>query len=138
MGMYGAGLWEADPVTGEVTTLVAGDWPTINYANKPYLAPDGQLYYFFATSDNGNVNVDGIPLQIVRSGPDGVTGRTVIREGTFEMLHESLWFPDASSIIVVSAPAQDTYQGGQAEIVYLDGRPNEVLVPFAQQMKWGP
>jgi Tol biopolymer transport system component len=138
MGMYGAGLWEADPVTGEVTTLVAGDWPTINFANKPYLAPDGQLYYFFATSSTGSVNADRIPLQLVRSAPDGVTGRTVIREETFEMMNESLWSPDAGFVIVVYAPAQDTYQGGQAELVYLDGRPNVVLAPSAQQMKWGP
>jgi Tol biopolymer transport system component len=138
MAMYGAGLWEADPATGEVTTLIAADWPTINHANKPYLAPDGQLYYFFTTTEDGSVNADRIPLQIVRSAPDGVTGRTVIREETFVMKNEALWAPDASFVIVVYAPAEDVYQGGQAEIVYLDGRPNVVLASSAQQMKWGP
>jgi hypothetical protein len=138
MGYYGAGLWEADPVTGKVTTLVAADWPKINHASKPYLAPDGQLYYFFTTTEDGNVDADRIPLQIVRSAPDGVTGRTVIREETFDLMNEALWLPDASSVIVVYAPAQDVYQGGQAELVYLDGRSNVVLAPFAQQMKWGP
>jgi Tol biopolymer transport system component len=143
MGMYGAGLWAVDPVTGEVSTLLASggdtaDTMVINYANKPYLAPDDQLYYFFTTSNNPDVNIDRIPLQIVRSAPNGVTGRTVIREDTFEMMNEALWSPDASSVIVVFAPFQDVYQGGRAEIVYLDGMPNVVLASSAQQLKWGP
>ena len=143
MGMYGAGLWQVDPLTGEVSTLIAsgGDTPdtvVINAANKPYLAPDGQLYYFFTTLNNSNVNIDRIPLQIVRAAPNGVARRTVIREETFEMMNEALWYPDASSVIVVYAPAQDVYEAGRAEIVYLDGRPNVELAPFVQQMEWGP
>jgi hypothetical protein len=110
----------------------------INAANKPYLAPDGQLYYFFTTLNHPDVNIDRIPLQIVRSAPNGVTGRTVMREDTFEMMNEALWSADASSVIVVYAPTQDVYQGGQVELVYLDGRPNVVLAPSAQQLKWGP
>ncbi len=141
MGYFGAGLWEADPVTGAVSTLLASGGETadtmiINYADKPYLAPDGQLYYFFASSKN--LETGPIPLQLVRSAPDGVTGRTLVRNDTYGMMNEALWSPDASSVIVVNAPAQDVQEGGKAEIVYLDGRPNVDLVPFAQQIKWGP
>jgi hypothetical protein len=39
---------------------------------------------------------------------------------------------------VAFAPDAEVYHGGRAEIVYLDGRPNTVLAPFAQQLKWGP
>jgi hypothetical protein len=53
-------------------------------------------------------------------------------------MNEALWAPDASIVIVAYAPMEEVYQGGQAEIVYLDGRPSVVLTPFAQQMKWGP
>ena len=67
-----------------------------------------------------------------------MTGRTVLRLDTFELMTESLWAPDASFIVVAFAPSPDVYQGGRAEIVYLDGRPNVTLTPFAQQMKWGP
>jgi hypothetical protein len=38
-----------------------------------------------------------------------------------------------SFVIVAYAPIQDVYQGGQAEIEYLDGRPALVLTTFAQQ-----
>jgi hypothetical protein len=54
------------------------------------------------------------------------------------MMNEALWAPDGSFVIVALAPGEDIMDGGQAEIVYFDGRPNVVLVPFAQEMKWGP
>ena len=43
-----------------------------------------------------------------------------------------------ASSSLCSRQAREIYEGGQAEIVYLDGRPNVVLVPSAQQLKWGP
>ena len=137
-GMFNSGLWKVDPTKGTVTTLFTSnyDTSTFNYAYKPYLAPDGQLYFFFAAATS-EFN-SRTPLQVVRSAPDGVTGRTVLRPDTFELMNEALWAPDASFVVVAFAPNPDTYQGGRAEIVYLDDRPNVVLTPFAQQMKWGP
>lgn len=137
-GMFNSGLWKVDPSNGAVTTLFTSNYDTssFNYADEPYLARDGQLYFFFS---NTNIEINNrTPLQLVRSAPDGVTGRTVLRPDTFELMNESLWAPDASFIVVAFAPTQDVYQGGRAEIVYLDGRPNVVLTPFAQQIKWGP
>ncbi len=109
-----------------------------NIPDEPYLAPDGQLYFFFAKVSTPDGFVTRTPLQLVRSASDGVTGRTVISEENFQLMNEALWAPDASFVIVAYAPIQEVYSGGQAEIVYLDGRPPVVLTPFAQQMKWGP
>ena len=137
-GMFNSGLWKVDPSTGAVTTLFTTNFDSGSflYADEPYLAHDGQLYFFFAESTR-ELN-SRTPLQLVRSAPDGVTGRTVLRPDTFDYMNEALWAPDASFVVVALAPTPDTYQGGRAEIVYLDGRPNVVLLPFAQQMKWGP
>ena len=138
MGMFNSGLWKVDPSTGVATTLFASlyDSGSYLYADEPYLAPDDQLYFFFAES---TIELNSrAPLQLVRSAPDGMTGRTVLRPDTFELMTESLWAPDASFIVVAFAPTPDVYQGGRAEIVYLDGRPNVTLTPFAQQMRWGP
>jgi len=138
MGMFSSGLWRVDASTGAVTTLFASNFDSASflYADEPYLAPDGQLYYFFLeTTSEFNMRT---PLQLVRSAPDGVTGRTALLPTTFELMNEALWSPDASFVVVAFAPNEDDYQGGRAEIVYLDGRPNVVLTPFAQQMKWGP
>ena len=138
-GMFNSGLWRVDPATGAVTTLfTSNNYSTgsFNYADEPYLAPDGQLYYFFLSALS-EINTR-TPLQLVRSAPDGVTGRTVLRSDTFELMNEALWAPDASFVIVAFAPTQDVYQGGRAEIVYLDGSPSVTLTNFAQNMKWGP
>ncbi|HKJ38816.1 MAG TPA: hypothetical protein VJ972_08575, partial [Anaerolineales bacterium] len=137
-GMFNAGLWKVDASNGQVTTLFSGgfDAGVFNYAGDPFLAPDGQLYYFFYTSSN-ELN-QRTPLQIARSAPDGVTGRTILRPETFELMNESLWAPDASFVVVAFAPMQDVYYGGRAEVTYLDGRPSVILTAFAQDMKWGP
>jgi Tol biopolymer transport system component len=133
-------LWRVDAATGTVTTLislVAKDG-TMNLPYEPYLAPDGNLYYFFLNYPEPSEIVNRMPLQLVRSAADGVTDRTVLRPETFERMTEALWFPDASSVVVAFAPSDEPADGGQAEIVYLDGRPNVVLAPLARQMKWGP
>ncbi len=139
-GMFSSGLWKIDAATGEVTTLLPGDAGDGNYnvADEAYLAPDGQLYFFFATTPSPEGVIMRSPLQLVRSAPDGVTGRTVISSEDFQLLNEALWAPDASFVIAVLAPSLEIYQGGQAKIVYLDGRPGVVVAPSAQQMKWGP
>ena len=140
MGMFSSGLWRVDAATGEVTTLIQGDAGGGNYnvADEAYLAPDGQLYFLFATVPAPEGIITRSPLQLVRSAPDGVTGRTVLSGEDLQLLNEALWAPDASFIVVVIAPSQEIYQGGQAKIVYLDGRPSVMLAPSAQQMKWGP
>lgn len=138
VGMFNSGLWRVDAASGQVTTLFTSNYETasFNYADEPYLAPDGRLYYFFLAT-NSELNTRA-PLQLVRSAPDGVTGRAILRPETFELMNEALWAPDASFVVVAFAPIQDVYFGGQAEVTYLDGRPSVVLTTFAQEMKWGP
>jgi hypothetical protein len=140
MGMFSSGLWRVDAATGEVTTLIQGDAGGGNYnvADEAYLAPDGHLYFLFATVPAPEGIITRAPLKLVRSAPDGVTGRTALSSETFDLLNEALWAPDASFMVVAIAPSQEIYQGGEAKVVYLDGRPSVVLRSFAQQMKWGP
>jgi hypothetical protein len=137
-GMFNAGLWKVDASNGQTTTLFTGgyDAGVYNYADEPYPAPDGQLYYFFLTS-NTEIQMR-TPLQIVRSAADGITGRTLLRPDTFELMNEALWAPDASFVIVAFAPAPEVYFGGRAEVTYLDDRPSVMLTEFAQDMRWGP
>lgn len=139
-GMFSPGLWKVDAATGEVTTLIEGTAGEGNYnaAEEAYLAPDGRLYFFFATVNSPEGVFNRAPLQLVRSEPDGVTDRIVLITEDFQLLNEALWAPDASFVVVALASAPEVYQGGQAKIFYLDGRPSVDLAPFAQQMKWGP
>jgi hypothetical protein len=141
LGMFSPGLWRVDAASGTVTTLLNGDAGNgvFNLPSAPFLAPDGQLYYFFASQKSTDEFVNRASLQLVRSAPDGVTNRTVLRPETYESMNEALWAPDASFVIVADAPIQDVYEGGAAELVYTDGQKGVIsLIPFAMKMKWGP
>jgi len=140
-GMWGPGLWRIDAATGAVTTLLSGIRladGSFNLAEMPYLGPDGQLYYFFGNLNPGDDFINRAPLQLVRSAPDAVTGRVILRPETYNLLNEALWAPDASFVIAASAPIDTVYQGGRAELIYTDGRPAVVVASYAYQMKWGP
>lgn len=141
LGMFGSGLWQIDAATGNVITLLPAEAGGGNYnlARDPYLAPDGQLYFFFATSPSPDGFISRGPLQMVRSGPDGVTGRTILRPDSFLLMNESLWAPDASFVIAAMATSDTVFAGGQLNLYYTDpAQPPMSLVPFGQQLKWGP
>jgi Tol biopolymer transport system component len=141
MGILSPGLWRVDAASGNVTTLLpaeAGDGK-FNLADEPYLAADGQLYYFFANASDTVAFSDQAPLQIVRSAPDGVTGRTVLRPETFASLTEALWAPDGSFVIVAKAPLDSNTAGSIVELYYTDTAKNMVsLLPSGQPLQWGP
>lgn len=140
IGMYMPGLWRVDAASGKVTTILPGDPGnnTFNFADEPVLGPDGQLYFFFASTPQSPEPPMRMPLQIVKSGPDGVTGRTVLIPTTFEMMTEALWTPDTSYVVVAIAQNDQTWQGGQLEYIALSGYARIVLAPFGRDLKWGP
>ena len=140
-GMFSAGLWRVDAATGAVTTLLNGSFDTnpLNLADEPFLAPDGQLYFFHTTMPGGTDMVNRAALQLVRAGADGATNRTVLRPETFERMNEALWAPDASFVIVANADLPEIHQGGRLELYYTDGQKGMIsLLPFGMDMKWGP
>ena len=141
LGFLSTGLWRVDAASGTVTTLLPSEAGGGNYnlADEPYLAHNGQLYFFFATAPAPDGFIDNAPLQIVHSAADGVAGRTVLRPETFEALNEALWAPDASFVITAKAPSDSVYAGGVIKLYYTDGTKSMVpLVSFGQQLKWGP
>ena len=141
--LAGGELWKVDANSGAVTILIPaaageGDNRLFYYEYEPYLAPDGQLYFFSAKFPESAGYLNRVPAIIVRTSPDDIIHQwSVLRGDPFELVNEALWAPDASFVIVAVPSNADVYEGGQAEIVYFDGRPIVVFVPFAQQMKWG-
>jgi sugar lactone lactonase YvrE len=143
LGMIESGLFYADAASGNVSTLLPGAPPdgTYNFADAPIVGPDGKLYFFFN-------NLPDIPasghasLYLVRSAPDGVTGRQPLLPDPLQNVNEILWAPDASLAIVAATVAStatpEVNEGGQAQIIYPDGRPSVILAPFAEDMRWGP
>jgi len=142
-GMFRAGLWKVDTATGDVSTLINADYEDnpANLSDNPYLATDGKLYFFFGSVPMSEemMMMGNPPLQMVRSEPDGVTGRTVLRPEIFETMNEALWAPDGSFVIVAVPDVPDIYEGGEAQLYPIDSQqPMTVLLDYAFNMKWGP
>jgi Tol biopolymer transport system component len=133
-------LWRVDAGNGALTTMLNTGDGTFYLPVEPYLAPDGQLYFFFGMYGVDSGFLDAPVLKLVRSAPDGVTDRTVLRDENFILMDEALWAPDASFVIVSTAPARNWNQdGGVLELYYTDGQKSAVwLAPLGYQMKWGP
>ena len=133
-------LWRVDAANGALTRMLNPENGILYLPEKPYLAPDGQLYFFFGTYDTTSGLFDAPVLQMVRSGPDGVTNRTVLRDENFVLMNEALWAPDASFAIIATAPSRDWNQdGGVLALYYTDEQKGTVpLAPFGRQTKWGP
>jgi len=141
-GMFVAGLWSVDTSTGSTSTLLDGSFntkPDAEVADDPFPGPEGQLYFFYAHIPSSTDLGNRPPLQMVRSALDGVTNRTVLRNEIFTNMNEALWSPDASFVIAAMAEIPDIYQGGAAQLFYIDGQKAMVpLLPYAMSMKWGP
>lgn len=138
LGMISPGLWRIN-ADGEVDVLLSGEFPgPLDFAQAPILGPDGLLYFFHNTLNEAEDMVSRAPLYMVKSETDGVTGRTKLHPEPFDGINEILWAPDDSFAILAIAPVENVFQGGNAEIHYTDGSPSVDLVPFAQDMRWGP
>jgi Tol biopolymer transport system component len=141
--IYRAGeLWWAEATTGVVTTRLPFDTEsgTMRFPYEPYLAPDGNLYYFYGEYGADSGFLETPLLELVRSAADGVTDRTVLREENFRLMQDALWAPDASFVIVNTLPERMWDQPeGVLELYYTDGEKGSIwLAPYAHQMKWGP
>jgi hypothetical protein len=136
-------LWKVDANTGAAATLIPGSAGDGNMmlmylAYEPYLAPDGGLNFFSAKIPEATGHVDHVPMVIVRTRPEDITANwSILRGDMFDLVDEVLWAPDASIAIVVFAPLEAQIDGGRAEVVYFDGRPNAPLADYAENLKWG-
>jgi hypothetical protein len=133
-------LWKVDAQTGLIERTLKPEAGMLNLPKELYLAPDGQLYFFFGSYADNSGFFDAPVLNMVRSAPDGETDRTVLRDENFVLMKDALWAPNASFVIVASSPDKNWNQNaGVLELYYTDGREGEVwLAPSGEKMKWGP
>ncbi len=138
IGLVDPGMWRFDSASGSGITLLPPTNPdgSYNFADYPLLPSDGQLRFFFVnlpTIPEGHT-----PLILNQSAPDAVTGRALIYPETFTTMNEAIWSPDGSQIVVVEGTDANMYYGGAATLYTLSGGAPIPLVPFAQDLRWGP
>ncbi len=137
LGMISSGMWRfnLDGSVNEILPTQNAD-TTFNYASTAWFPSGGQMYFFYATTPdypNGDV-----PLVLVRSAVDGITGRTQVLADTFVDFNAITWAPDGSLFIVTRPPAGETWGAGPATVYFLDGRPPVQILPVAEALRWGP
>lgn len=137
LGMISSGMWRFN-LDGSVNEILPTQNPdtTFNYADTPWFAPDGQLYFFYGTTPD---YPDGdVPLTLVRSAADGITGRTQILGDAFVDYTAITWAPDVSLFIVTRPPAGEMWGAGPATVYFLDGRPPVQILLVSEDLRWGP
>ncbi len=133
-------LWRVDARTGALTRTLRTRTQTAYLPKEIYLAPDGHLYFFFGTYRQDSGFWDASVLNLVRAAPNGETNRIVLRDENFVLMQEALWAPEASFVIVSTAPSKNWNQeAGVLELYYTDGqKPPVWLAPMGYRLKWGP
>jgi hypothetical protein len=135
-------LWRVDARRGEITTVLSprDNSGMLSLPKEPYLAPDGQLYFFFGRYNETSGYFDAPVLELVRTLPKGGANIAVLRGENFRLMGEALWAPDASFVIVATLPDRSWDQGGGVlELYPTDGQKDAVwLASYGAQMKWGP
>ncbi len=137
-GILNSGLWRYDAATGVPTELVSESSPngTLNFVGWPMETPGGELQYFFT-----NITAfpeSGLSLTLVRSGNDGVSARTPLRQERWT-LYEVLWAPDGSLLAAVQPYFEVPSLPLDGTIILIDtlGEPVRPLVN-GYHMRWGP
>ena len=136
-------LWKVDAATGAVTRAFVSPFAGSETVFLPvdlHAAPDGQLYFFFGIYSVDSGYYYPPVLQLARFNSEPGAEPTVLRADNFRSMQDALWAPDASFVLVASAPEKIWDQGGGVlELYPTDGQKAVVwLTPYAKQMKWGP
>jgi hypothetical protein len=135
-GLIESGLWRYDARTAASTRLidVQADG-LVQFAGWPLQLADGSLQYFFASA--AEIPSGDIPLFMVRSDADGVSGRAQFRSEALGNISEALWAGEGSLALVVQT-RPDGGTGGSVLLAYSDGRQLQLLLDAAYQLRWGP
>ncbi len=131
-GVHWPGLWRYDAETGERSDLVATLPGLPHFVGWPVQLPSGDLRYFHGERFSPD---EGIPLVMVRSGPEG-KDRTQVRPEEFHIAN-ALWVEDGSLVLI-----SQSSNGNGMDVVLArpDGSPLQVLIEGEHiwDLAWGP
>jgi Tol biopolymer transport system component len=131
-GVHWPGLSRYDAETGEEFDLVTTLPGSPHFVGWPVQLPSGDLLFFHGERFSPE---EGIPLVLVRSGPEGKYW-TQVRTEEFHINH-ALWAEDGSLVLILHFSDSD---GMQMVLAHPDGSPLQVLIEGEniRDLAWGP
>lgn len=133
-GLLEPGLWRYDPLSGERSSLLAGEEGLLELAGWPLQTAEGELYFFYAST--ADLPAGDLPLFMVRSPADQPTERELLRAEAFTNMGEALWAQDGSLALVVQVRPEGG-RGGAVLLAYSDGRQPQRLLEDGYALQWG-
>jgi dipeptidyl aminopeptidase/acylaminoacyl peptidase len=134
-GLIEAGLWRYNALSGEVSELIAAETDGLyEFAGWPIELENGSLQYFYASASE--LGLSDVPLYMVSSGPDGVSGRALVRAEPFSNIGEALWAADGSLALVVQRRPEGG-AGGAVLVAFADDRQLQLLLDDGHALQWG-
>lgn len=132
------GLWRYDAQTGEEFDLVATQPGERHFVGWPLQLASGDLLFFHGEKFTPE---EGIPLTLVRSGPEGMD-RVQVRPEEFQF-STALWAEDGSLVLIKRCPCPTGVNSDllacQVVLVYPDERDLQVLIEadWISHLTWG-
>lgn len=133
-GLLEPGLWRYDPLSGERSSLLAGEEGLLELAGWPLQTADGELYFFYAST--AELPAGDLPLFMVRSAAGQPAERELLRSEAFTNIGEALWAQDGSLALVVQLRPEGG-RGGAVLLAYSDGRQPQRLLEDGYALQWG-
>lgn len=135
IGLIEPGLWRFDATNGKGSELLGvTEEGMFQFAGWPLQLSDGGLRFFYTSSTE--IPSGDLPLFMMRSDADGVNNRKELRPDSFSNIGEVLWAEDGSLALIVQLSPSGV-ASGPVVLAFSDDRQLQVLLPSAQNLKWG-
>jgi hypothetical protein len=140
LGYIDSGLWRIDTITGKATELIPATSPdeTLNFAGWPVVLDNGDLRYFYTNTPS--FPTGDVPLLMVNSASDGVSGRTILRLENW-LNYEVLWAENGTLALAVQPITGEDAGWPRTGPIVLIPPSEDPVIPLGingYQLQWGP
>jgi dipeptidyl aminopeptidase/acylaminoacyl peptidase len=140
LGYVESGLWRFETTSGAQTELIPATSPdnTLNFAGWPVVLESGDLRYFYTNTPSFP---DGdVPLLLVQSASDGITGRTILRPENW-LNYEVLWAADGVLAVAVQPVTGEAAGWPRTGPIVVIPPSTDLVIPLGingYHLQWGP
>ncbi len=133
LGLLDSGLWQYSAENGAETILIpsSGEDATVNLVGWPY-SELGKLRFFY--TQTAGIPEGDSPLFMMEARLTDADNPQALRGDAFQIA-EVLWADDGELAVILPILQGES---GPLVVAFADGRPIEVLIDDAWNLRWGP